>query len=64
MPTIGWRDVAHTKVTGPVRFRSVTVHIGAEHVARWTEDPDGRFKVKSSSSDPTRAELGTFYPSL
>ncbi|WP_188913137.1 hypothetical protein [Aureimonas endophytica] len=64
MPTIGWRDVAHVEVTGPVRFRSMTVQIRSEHVARWRDDPDGRFNVHASSADPTVGELGKFFPSL
>ena len=64
MPTIGWRDVAHAEISGPVRFRSLTVQIRPEHLAMWKDDPDGRFSVRLSSSDPTRGELGKFYPSL
>lgn len=64
MPTIGWHDVSCTESTGPVQFRSFTVHIAPEHVARWKSDPDGRFKLRVSTLDPMRAELEKFYPSL
>jgi hypothetical protein len=64
MPTMGWRDAAFTEASGPVRFRNVTVQIGPQHLARWKDDPDGRFGVTPSAVDPTKAELGKFYPSL
>lgn len=64
MPTIGWRDIACTEASGPVQFRNFTVHIGPEHLACWRSDPDGRFKLTVSASDPMRAHLGKFYPSL
>lgn len=64
MSTIAWRDAAYTEASGPVRFRNLTVHIGPQHVAQWKDDPDGRFGVKPSTVDPTKAELGRFFPSL
>lgn len=64
MPTIGWKDTAFTRTSGPVRFRDRTVTIESRHLAQWHDDPDGRFNVQPSASDPTRAELGRFFPSL
>ncbi|WP_156419305.1 hypothetical protein [Aureimonas sp. AU12] len=44
-------------------FRQYSLAIGEADIARWEDDPDGRFKLVTSD-DPATAKLGTFYPSL
>jgi hypothetical protein len=63
MLTIGWNDIARAKAPGSVTFRQYSLAIGEADIARWEDDPDGRFKLVTSD-DPATARLGTFYPSL
>ncbi len=64
MPTIGWRDTAFATTEGPNRYRGYTIRVCAEHIERWRDDPDGRFKLKPISGNSTAAELDKFFPSL
>jgi hypothetical protein len=63
MQTVSWRDVAHAKTPGPVSFGDYSLDLRTEDIARWVEDPDGRFKLVVSETLP-QAKLGMFYPSL
>ena len=62
MTTLGWDNIKFAETPGLVRFRELLVSIGPEHIARWKDDPDGRFQLKYVSAGT--AELEKFYPSL
>ena len=64
MLTIGWRDVEFGEAPGLVRFRDLMVTLKAEHIARWKDDPDGRFQLRLNAQGTETAELEKFYPSL
>jgi len=64
MATVSWRDVAHAKVPGPVTVGDYSLELRSEDIARWVDDPDGRFKLLIGDARPQAARLGTFYPSL
>ena len=64
MPTIGWNDIAFGDAPGQIRFREFLVSITAEHIARWKDDPDGRYRLKLLSETARTAEPEKFYPSL
>jgi hypothetical protein len=64
MHSIGWREVDYTAMPGIRQVRDFTIMLLPEHIARWKEDPDGRFEVKSSANQNALAALGQFYPSL
>jgi hypothetical protein len=64
MSTISWKDVTFTETAGPIRHGDVTLNVTENHIARWKEDPDGRYAVIAAPDDASPVDLGKFYPSL
>ena len=64
MSTVSWKDVAFTETAGPASFGDQTLTIRDEHIARWRDDPDGRYAVTPSPEGVSPVDLGKFYPSL
>ncbi|GGD28504.1 hypothetical protein [Aureimonas glaciei] len=64
MSTVSWKDVTFTETAGPICRGDVTLDITEDHIARWKEDPDGRYAVMAVSDYVSPVELGKFYPSL
>ena len=64
MPTLGWDSIGFSEAPGQVRFRDFIVSITEKHIARWKDDPDGRFKLRLTSEAANTAEPEKFYPSL
>ena len=66
MRTIRWTDVGCTEAVGEVAFQDMMLAVGPHQIARWKDDPDGRFalSVHSLSDGRKRAALSKFYPSL
>jgi hypothetical protein len=63
MSTVTWKDLEFASVPGAINFRDRLLNVGEDHIARWQEDPDGRYSLKQSTegSDP---QLDRFFPSL
>jgi len=64
MQTVSWKDISYTEVAGPTSFGNLALRITDEHIARWKEDPDGRYAVMPAPEGVSPVDLGKFYPSL
>ncbi|WP_056499841.1 hypothetical protein [Aureimonas sp. Leaf454] len=64
MRTIGWGDVNHMRDTGAALVENEIVAINGENIAKWMDDPDGRFEVRAANGNGEPASLGRFCPSL
>lgn len=66
MRTIRWNDVGFTEAAGEIAFQDMMLAVGPSQIARWKDDPDGRFalSVSPSADGRKRAALVKFYPSL
>ena len=66
MRTVRWKDVGFTEAAGEIAFSDMMLAVGPSQIARWKEDPDGRFalSVNAGSDGRKRAALSKFYPSL
>jgi hypothetical protein len=64
MSTVSWKDLAFTETAGPATFGDWTLTVKDEHIARWKEDPDGRYAVMATPDGVSPVDLGRFFPSL
>ena len=64
MSTVGWKDLAFTQTPGPTSFGDHMLVVTEEHIARWKDDPDGRYAMMPSAESASPIDLGKFYPSL
>lgn len=66
MRTVRWIDVGFTEAAGEIAFHDMMLAVGPSQIARWRDDPDGRFALSTSHGPDgrKRAALSKFYPSL
>jgi hypothetical protein len=66
MHTVRWTDIDCIESAGEFTYRDMTLAVGPHQIARWKDDPDGRFALSVSASPDGRkkAALVKFYPSL